>query len=69
MSQTPKGTRQFYWDTIFCPEGFGDKTYAEIVKDDRSGLGDKLAISQSVQALKKFMQYRMSSEPSLFPTL
>jgi inosine/xanthosine triphosphate pyrophosphatase family protein len=69
LSQTPKGARQFYWDTIFCPDGFGDKTYAEIVKDDRSGLGDKLVISQSVQALKKFMQYRMNSEPSLFPTL
>jgi inosine/xanthosine triphosphate pyrophosphatase family protein len=69
LSQTPKGARQFYWDTIFCPDGFGDKTYAEIVKDDRSGLGDKLVISQSVQALKKFVQYRMNSEPSLFPTL
>jgi inosine/xanthosine triphosphate pyrophosphatase family protein len=69
LSKTPKGMRQFYWDTIFCPDGFGDKTYAEIVKDDRSGLGDKLAISQSVQALKKFMQYRMNSEPSLFPAL
>lgn len=69
LSKTPRGTRQFYWDTIFCPEGFGDKTYAEIVKDDTSGLGDKLAISQSIRALKKFMVYRLGNEPSLFPAL
>jgi inosine/xanthosine triphosphate pyrophosphatase family protein len=69
LSKTPKGARQFYWDTIFCPDGFGNKTYAEIVKVDGSGLGEKLAISQSIRALKKFIQYRMSSEPSLFPAL
>jgi inosine/xanthosine triphosphate pyrophosphatase family protein len=69
LSTTPRGTRQFYWDTIFCPDGCGDKTYAEIVKDDKSGLGDKLAISQSIRALSKFMLYRMSAEPSLFPAL
>jgi inosine/xanthosine triphosphate pyrophosphatase family protein len=69
LSSTPRGTRQFYWDTIFCPDGFSGKTYAEIVKDDRSGLGDKLAISQSIQALKKFMLFRMRTEPSLFPAL
>jgi inosine/xanthosine triphosphate pyrophosphatase family protein len=69
LSKTPKGTRQFYWDTVFCPDGFGDRTYAEIVKEDRSGLGDKLAISQSIQALVKFMHYRLSAEPELFPAL
>ena len=50
LSRTPKGTRRFYWDTIFCPDGFGDRTYAEIVKADGSGLGDKLAISQSIHS-------------------
>jgi inosine/xanthosine triphosphate pyrophosphatase family protein len=69
LSKEPRGTRKFYWDTIFCPDGFGDRTYAEIVKDDMSGLGDKLAISQSIRALSKFMLYRMKSEPSLFPAL
>jgi len=69
LSKTPRGKRQFYWDTIFCPDGFGDKTYAEIVRDDSSGLGDKLAISQSIKALSKFMLYRLAEEPSLFPVL
>jgi inosine/xanthosine triphosphate pyrophosphatase family protein len=69
LSKMPRGTRQFYWDTIFCPDGFGGKTYAEIVKDDKSGLGDKLTISQSIRALSKFLLYRMNIEPALFPAL
>lgn len=69
LSNIARGTREFYWDTIFCPDGFGGKTYAEIVKDDRSGLSDKLAVSQSIKALKEFMRYRLAAEPPLFPTL
>jgi inosine/xanthosine triphosphate pyrophosphatase family protein len=69
LSKTPKGTREFYWDTVFCPDGFDGKTYAEIVRDDRSGLIKKLLISQSIQALRKFMVYRLKTEPQLFPAL
>src|SRR6266702_246563 len=69
LSSAPRGAREFYWDTIFCPDGFAGRTYAEIVKDDRSGLGEKLAISQSIAALKKFMNYRLVTEPLLFPVL
>jgi inosine/xanthosine triphosphate pyrophosphatase family protein len=69
LSSSPRGVREFYWDTIFCPDGFGGRTYAEIVKDDRSGLGEKLVVSQSIKALKAFMQHRLAAEPSLFPAL
>lgn len=69
LSKTPKGRRAFYWDTIFCPDGFGEKTYAEIVGDDNKGLLDKLTISQSTKALKKFMTYRLTNEPALFPSV
>jgi inosine/xanthosine triphosphate pyrophosphatase family protein len=69
LSNVPRGSRQFYWDPIFCPDGFGGKTYAEIVGDDKSGLMDKLEISQSIRALKEFMRYRVKTEPSLFPAL
>ncbi|SFN50539.1 Ham1 family protein [Bradyrhizobium sp. Rc3b] len=69
LSNSPRGTREFYWDTIFCPDGFDGRTYAEIVKDDRSGLGEKLAVSQSIKALKAFMLHRLAAEPSLFPAL
>jgi inosine/xanthosine triphosphate pyrophosphatase family protein len=69
LSPTPKGARAFYWDTIFCPDGFDGRTYAEIVGDDRSGLVKKLEVSQSVKALKKFMLHRLNNEPVLFPGL
>jgi inosine/xanthosine triphosphate pyrophosphatase family protein len=69
LSSAARGGRDFYWDTVFCPEGYGDKTYSEIVRDDKSGLLDKLQISQSMKALKAFMQHRLDNEPSLFPGL
>jgi inosine/xanthosine triphosphate pyrophosphatase family protein len=69
LSKTPKGSRAFYWDTIFCPDGFDNRTYAEIVGDNKNGLLDKLQVSQSIKAIKKFMQHRLSTEPVLFPGL
>jgi XTP/dITP diphosphohydrolase len=69
LSETPRGRRAFYWDTIFCPDGFDNKTYAEIVGDDNSGLLNKLRVSQSIKALMKFMTYRLTHEPALFPGL
>jgi XTP/dITP diphosphohydrolase len=69
LTATPKGSRAFYWDTVFCPDGGSGKTYAEIVRDDKSGLPDKLKLSQSIKALMAFMTYRLSNEPSLFPGL
>lgn len=67
LSATPKGSRAFYWDTVFCPDGGTGKTYAEIVGDDKSGMLDKLRLSQSIKALMSFMTYRLSNEPALFP--
>jgi inosine/xanthosine triphosphate pyrophosphatase family protein len=64
LSPSPRGDRAFYWDTVFCPDGFGDRTYAEIAA---GGLSAKLSVSQSIKALKGFMEYRLSNEPSLFP--
>lgn len=69
LSKIPKGARAVYWDTIFCPDGFDNRTYAEIVGDDRRGLIKKLEVSQSIKALKKFMQHRLKTEPVLFPGL
>jgi inosine/xanthosine triphosphate pyrophosphatase family protein len=67
LAATPRGSRAFYWDTVFCPDGGGDKTYAEIVGDDKKGLLEKLKISQSIKALMAFMEYRLTNEPALFP--
>lgn len=63
LSSPPKGRREFYWDTVFCPDGFQGATYAEIAEMD---LLKKLSVSQSIKALKAFMSYRLENEPALF---
>jgi inosine/xanthosine triphosphate pyrophosphatase family protein len=65
LSRNPRGRREFYWDTIFCPDGFGDKTYAEIV--EYKGLVEKLQVSQSIKALQNFMTYRLAMSPLFSP--
>lgn len=64
LRATPAGMRNFYWDTVFCPEGSGGKTYAEIADED---LRTKLEKSQSIKALRKLFEHRCRSEPILFP--
>jgi XTP/dITP diphosphohydrolase len=60
----PAGNRGFYWDPVFCPDGFGGKTYAEMAEVN---LADKLKISQSIKALWKFIDYCKDKAPILFP--
>src|ERR1043166_506274 len=67
LTASPRGSRAFYWDTVFCPDGGSGRTYAEMVGSDKSGLVDKLRLSQSIKALMDFMAYRLSNEPALFP--
>jgi XTP/dITP diphosphohydrolase len=67
LSAVPRGDRAFYWDTVFSPDGASGKTYAEIVQTDGSGLLAKLQISQSMRALKKFLEFRLANDAKLFP--
>jgi XTP/dITP diphosphohydrolase len=53
IASEPKGARKFYWDVVFCPDGGGGKTYAEIVEEP-NGLEKKISISQSTKAIQKF---------------
>lgn len=64
LSNRPSGRREFYWDTVFCPDGFGGATYADIAE---TKLLDKLRVSQSIKAIRDFMEYRLENEPALFP--
>lgn len=62
LAAAPRGSRAFYWDTVFVPDGTADraagKTYAEIVDDKELGLEFKvLRLSQSFKALKSFLEY------------
>lgn len=58
IAQTPRGGREFYWDTVFCPDEFGGKTYAEITSDEAQGIPAKMKVSQSYRALRQFLEFR-----------
>jgi inosine/xanthosine triphosphate pyrophosphatase family protein len=64
LRSVPAGARDFYWDTVFCPDGFDGQTYAEIADIN---LADKLKISQSIKALRQLVAYRRKVSPLLFP--
>ena len=70
LAGTPRGSRDFYWDTVFQPDvdGLpGKKTYAEIVAEP-GGLEHKvLTLSQSGKAMLKFLEYRQKNKPELWP--
>lgn len=67
IASEPKGDREFYWDTIFSPDGLGGDTYAQISSDPSRGVFEKMKVSQSFKALRKFLEYRVRRGPnSLF---
>jgi XTP/dITP diphosphohydrolase len=68
IALSPRGGRQFYWDTVFVPDTptgkSGSKTYAEIVDDPTLGLKYKVReLSQSSKAMVKFLEYRRKADP------
>lgn len=62
ISAAPSGSRGFYWDTVFCPNGMGGKTYADICDDPSLGIPKKVELSQSAKALLEFLEYRLSAQ-------
>jgi len=72
IAPLPRGSRQFYWDSVFIPDdpsgAASGKTYAEIVDDPALGLEYKvLQLSQSTRAMLKFLEYlRKSEAPALW---
>jgi inosine/xanthosine triphosphate pyrophosphatase family protein len=73
ISDAPRGSRNFYWDTVFIPDdGHGapaDRTYAEICDDPAFGLKHKVVhLSQSTKAMLKFLEHRLATgAPELWP--
>jgi|GEM_PF-1075900 len=62
MANSPKGKREFYWDTVFIPDDPAGKakdlTYAQIVENASLGLKYKIEhLSQSSRAMLKFLEY------------
>lgn len=70
IAVAPRGSRAFYWDTIFIPDVPNDananRTYAEIVEQE--GVAGKMRLSQSAKALAAFMEYRVENQPLLWPS-
>lgn len=67
LAGAPRGTRGFYWDVLFCPDGGGGRTYAEIASAGADGLKEKLILSQSTKALVQFATYLSKpGNPGLF---
>jgi inosine/xanthosine triphosphate pyrophosphatase family protein len=73
LAATPKGSRAFYWDTVFIPDStdprFTGLTYAEIV--ETFGLEEKMKnFSQSSKAMLAFLEYyRSEGIPKLWQNL
>jgi XTP/dITP diphosphohydrolase len=59
IADKPRGDRKFYWDTVFCPGGYGGATYAEISGDPGRGIPEKMKVSQSYRALRNFLEMRV----------
>lgn len=67
LASQARGSRTFYWDILFCPDGGSGKTYAELVESGTDGLKQKLRLSQSTKALTKFATFLSEQDgPSLF---
>ena len=66
LADAPRGSRRFYWDTVFIPDKTngkpGTKTYAEIVEDPKLGLAHKMReYSQSAKAMRAFLEYLLKN--------
>jgi XTP/dITP diphosphohydrolase len=68
LASRPRGSRTFYWDTVFCPDDGGNLTYAEIF-DQVSGLRRKVTLSQSTKAMKACLQHLLSQAAVMFPDI
>jgi XTP/dITP diphosphohydrolase len=62
LSDAPRGSRSFYWDTLFIPDDpkrpGSDLTYAQIVEDGSLGLPYKMVhLSQSGKAMMACLEF------------
>lgn len=67
LTNSPRGNRDFYWDTIFVPDGQqngGAETYSEMAAKGAVGLFQKVTLSQSTKAMLKFLDHRLTVGPS-----
>lgn len=66
LADRPRGSRNFYWDTVFVPDDptgrTTGKTYAEVIDNPALGLSYKIEhLSQSSRAMLEFLNFRRRS--------
>jgi XTP/dITP diphosphohydrolase len=59
----PKGSRDFYWDTVFVPNGGDGRSYSEIAGNN---LSEKMKLSQSQKAFERCLNFILKHQPELF---
>jgi non-canonical purine NTP pyrophosphatase (RdgB/HAM1 family) len=65
IAAAPRGSRRFYWDTIFEPVNGRGLTYAEIVES--RGIEEKVKISQSSKAMLDCLSHLLKATSPLWP--
>jgi XTP/dITP diphosphohydrolase len=63
LAKEPRGAREFYWDTIFCPDGGEGLTYAEI---SGISISKKVELSQSTKAMIACLNYVVTNGTPMF---
>ena len=70
LSDRPRGSRHFYWDTVFVPDDpsrpDSELTYAEIADDADLGVAYKVtALSQSTKAMRRCLDHIRVQRPNI----
>lgn len=68
LSPQPRGSRAFYWDTVFCPDGGSGRSFAEIA-EDVDGVRQKITLSQSTKAMKQCLEHLIAQGAAMFPEI
>ncbi len=68
LADTPRLGREFYWDTVFCPEGGDGRSYSEIAAGS-GGIREKMEYSQSTKAFIQLFEYLLADKDTLFSDL
>ena len=68
LADGPRGGRDFYWDTIFCPDGGSGRSFSEIAAGT-GGIQEKMLLSQSTKAFLQLFDYLLAEKDTMFSEL
>ncbi len=65
LAEGARPGRQFYWDTVFCPDSGGGRSYSEIAAGP-GGIREKMEYSQSTKAFVQLFEHLLSDNDTMF---